>query len=322
MLLFVVLAPAPATTEVGCAQCEAAEYTVTDLGIPAGGRVGTATGINARGDITSNGVSGLVPPNAALLRNGVVMRIGGFNTAATALNGAGNVVGQSGNRAFLWDRKTGMLADLGLGTSSSIAYGINESDQIVGQRASRAFRWEEGVPVDLAPLPGGTTSAAAAINETAFAAGWSSTNGSEIPHAVMWKRSRVVRDLGTLGGLTSRAYAINGRKQIVGVADTASGQQHAFLWQNGVMIDLGTLGGASSVAFGINACGQIVGQSETATPGQFHAFIWQNGVMTDIGKLYKDGNSAAQSINESGQIVGQAQRVPTMLQVIVLWAPK
>ena len=58
------------------------------------------------------------------------------------------------------------------------------------------------------------------------------------------------RDLGTLGGLGSRALAINGSGQIVGTSVTASGQTHAFLWQEGAMIDLGTLGGKYSEAAG------------------------------------------------------------------------
>jgi hypothetical protein len=53
----VVLAPEPATTEVGCTQCAATEYSVTDLGIPRGGRFGQAAGINAREDIVGSSSS-------------------------------------------------------------------------------------------------------------------------------------------------------------------------------------------------------------------------------------------------------------------------
>jgi probable HAF family extracellular repeat protein len=37
-------------------------------------------------------------------------------------------------------------------------------------------------------------------------------------------------DLGTLGGVLSIAYAINSNGQIVGYADTSTGETHAVLW--------------------------------------------------------------------------------------------
>ena len=42
-------------------------------------------------------------------------------------------------------------------------------------------------------------------------------------------------DLGTLGGSRSSAYGINNRGQVVGVAETADGDLHAFLWNSGTM---------------------------------------------------------------------------------------
>ena len=109
--------------------------------------------------------------------------------------------------------------------------------------------------------------------------GWAYTASGEV-HAFLWDRD-VITDLGTLGGLGSRAFAVNDYGQVVGWAETAAGERHAFIWENGAMEDLGTLGGSMSEALGINDLGQVVGRSETAA-GEVHAFIWENGEMIDL----------------------------------------
>ncbi len=95
-------------------------------------------------------------------------------------------------------------------------------------------------------------------------------------------------DLGTLGGKRSRSHAlaINDAGQVVGWSETATGETHAFLWENGKMIDLGTLPGyAKSIASGINAKDQVVGYSEAPIQqAPFNAaFLWQDGTMQDLG---------------------------------------
>jgi probable HAF family extracellular repeat protein len=121
----------------------------------------------------------------------------------------------------------------------------------------------------------------------------------------------VIRDLGTLGGEYSDAFAVNGRGQIVGYADTKAKDKngdfyaHAFLWENGKMRDLGTLGGKASKAVAINERGQIVGDSGTGK-GTTHAVLWQNGKMIDLGTLPGGKNSTAVAINEHGQVIGSS----------------
>jgi len=112
-----------------------------------------------------------------------------------------------------------------------------------------------------------------------------------------------VTDLETLpGGTGSRAFAINDGGQVAGMSNVAvpnvpGGQNHAFLYSNGIMTDLGTLDGLGSQAQGINASGVIVGYST-------NAFRYSNGPMADLGTLPGHSLSVANAINGSGQIVG------------------
>src|SRR5271165_5942603 len=69
-----------------------------------------------------------------------------------------------------------------------------------------------------------------------------------------------ITDLGTLGGTSSFAQAINNSGQIVGYSYMAGNvNMNAFLYCAGAMTDLGTLGGSDSFALAINGAGQVVG---------------------------------------------------------------
>jgi probable HAF family extracellular repeat protein len=128
----------------------------------------------------------------------------------------------------------------------------------------------------------------------------------------------VVVDLGTLGGSTSFAQAINNLGQITGASSLPGDPTdpagnpifHAFLYSNGRMIDIGTLGGASSFGNDINEKGQIVGDSflpgNPTAFGSFslHAFLYSDGVTTDLGALGGVFGSEADDINNRGDIVG------------------
>ena len=126
------------------------------------------------------------------------------------------------------------------------------------------------------------------------------------------------------GGFTEvRANSINDAGEIVGrspLFENASfefkGFNNAFLWSKGNMSSLGNLGTApwgfsDSNAQSINNGGQIAGSSTLYQQGQdmgSRAVRWSNGTMTELGGLGTNaggyGNSSANAINNSGQIVG------------------
>jgi probable HAF family extracellular repeat protein len=111
-------------------------------------------------------------------------------------------------------------------------------------------------------------------------------------------------DLGTFGGLDSRAYAINSQGHVVGGATTDRGAVRAFLDRGRGLEDLGTLGGMESTALGINHAGQVVGWADSSD-GQQRAFLYQDGNMIDLGTL---GGLAAMAlaVNEGGHAVGRS----------------
>ena len=82
------------------------------------------------------------------------------------------------------------------------------------------------------------------------------------PLAAQVKTFYVIKSLGTLGGNFSDARNLNDKGEIVGVSKTAGGQDHAFVYLNGVMQDLGTLGGDNSIASAISGDGDIVGTAQ------------------------------------------------------------
>jgi probable HAF family extracellular repeat protein len=189
-------------------------------------------------------------------------------------------------------------------------------------------KWTDGKLKDLGTLPGGRSSCTQWINSAGWIVGSSengaldSLTGYPALNAVLWKNGQI-RNLGTLGGEESLAYAINNNGEIVGFAlntipDSFASkvfafgatQAHAFLWKNGAMEDLGTLGGPDSFAFFVNERGQVSGLSLTnsipnATTGAptLHTFFWERGKMQDVGTL--GGTVVAENdMNNGGEVVG------------------
>lgn len=115
-------------------------------------------------------------------------------------------------------------------------------------------------------------------------------------------------DLGTLGGESSRADAINNIGWIAGQADTKDGASRAFLWKGeGALLDLGSLGGGISQAHGLNDAGMVVGESLDAAQ-RTAAFIWSDlGGLRALPLPPDSVYSAALAVNERGQAVGTVE---------------
>jgi probable HAF family extracellular repeat protein len=98
---------------------------------------------------------------------------------------------------------------------------------------------------DLGTL-GGSFGTANWLNDAAEVIGWSFTSNDALLHAFVWNHGRMI-DLGTVqGDISSNAFWINNRGQIVGQSWFWDGRQvtasHAFLWEKGgPMVDLNTL---------------------------------------------------------------------------------
>jgi probable HAF family extracellular repeat protein len=109
----------------------------------------------------------------------------------------------------------------------------------------------------------------------------------------------------TLGGSNADGEGVNGTGQVVGRADLASGDTHAFLWNGTTTKDLGTLGGHNSVAWATYATGQAVGCAQTAS-GRYHPFRYGSGAMHDLGLPAGMTQGCATAVNSSGTVLGYA----------------
>lgn len=206
-----------------------------------------------------------------------------------------------------------------LGTLGGIWSGpaqLNNQGQVIGgstiqSGAWHGFRWNDGQMTDLGTPDGYLVSSATGFNSSGQIVGYA--NGQyQSQYAYLWE-DNVWTYLGTLPGPGldySVASDVNESSQIIGYSFTLGpgSSMRGWIRENGVMTDIGDLGGDKASANAINEQGQVVGYSQIYDPDFYrtHAFIWENGDMSDLGVLPGEVNSAANDINEYGQIVGSS----------------
>jgi probable HAF family extracellular repeat protein len=147
--------------------------------------------------------------------------------------------------------------------------------------------------VDLGTLPGGSLSAAEAVNDRGEVVGQSDGR------AVLWRTGQVI-DLGTPRGLGSFALDINEVGQVVGYRQVAGGFR-AFSWQDGALTDLPPLpGDTDSLAQAVNDDGDVLGLSFAAGG---RPVLWRGGRPVDLSvttKLYR-----GEELDNVGRIAGE-----------------
>jgi probable HAF family extracellular repeat protein/autotransporter-associated beta strand protein len=208
--------------------------------------------------------------------------------------------------AFLYNG-SGPLQDIGTlpDRPFSGAARINNNGQIAGTACSdtngtndEAFFYSGVGPLQgLGTLSGTDFSVATGINNSGQLVGYAApANTPWAQHAFMYDSTGLMRDLNF-----SRAQAINNNGQFTG----SWGNGRAFLYNNsGDIRDLGTFGGLYNESSAINESGQVVGYSNSYGGGWFAYLYTGTGPMQCLGTLPGGTSSAAQDINNKGQIVG------------------
>lgn len=235
-------------------------------------------------------------------------------SAACSVNASGDVVGLSvladgagSLAAYVWSNGAMTELDPGIVADIAQAHSINDVGVVVGVAQTlgdvnaTAIMWNGSSPTVLGQFD------AVDVNASSAVAGRRMVGPMGAQTMAVARLGTSLIDLGTLGGGSSTAYAIDDASRVVGSADDATGRRRPFIW-TGALHDLGTIGGASGEALDIAPNGWIAGWSLTAD-GRPHATRWQvdasGAVLStmDLGEL-SGGFSYAHGIDDAGRCVG------------------
>lgn len=272
-------------------------FTVTELSYK--GQSVNAVGLNNAGQFTGTvDDANTSPPPLLLNTNGVYQDLSPSNSTgevlyAHDLNDAGNFVGSFGGdtpttasgkgyRPFVVENGVYRALDIYTGIPCN-ATAINNKEQIVGNTISGS------------------------VGSYGDSSGYLYDNGTVTNLGFLYGSTPPARIIGQSGSPSipyeTNPLDINDAGQIVGESTTASGDIHAFLWQNGKMTDL--YPAASGRAYAINNKGQAVGFAGVGNYGD--AALFEDGGARALPVTFNGVNAVESSgtdINDAGQIVG------------------
>lgn len=222
------------------------------------------------------------------------------NGQVSSINKHGQIVGWqdlSQSEAFLYEADGKMVRLNTLGGASR-ALAINDSGQTAGRitlGTEKSFVDQNGAMQFIAKEIEGYAIAMNNVGDVLIL----EVNGSN-GRTLLWRHDSLT-DLGDLGGALTMGRDINDAGQVVGWAQTASGDYHPFLWEDGVLTDLSAHTGNFGAAVAINDAGVILLKASDIN-GERNLLL-DKGVLTDLGN-FGSSYAVANDLNSRGQIVG------------------
>jgi probable HAF family extracellular repeat protein len=156
------------------------------------------------------------------------------------------------------------------------------------------------------------------INDVGQVVGSSWLSGNLTDHAFIWSSSGGMRDLGTLGGPDTIAFAVNSLGQVVGRSSTSTKEVVAFVYaRNSGMQSIGA--GDGSWLTSVNSNQEAVGIMGLYS--KLSAFLWRPSKQIQTLSKFFAGVSEAYGINGLGQIAVTADLVGDLTTHAFLLTP-